>query len=150
MNSMATKAVFRPIARTKARPASAGGVWTALVSGFGGMRDYDGKLSFDPRLPAAWPELAFPLEWHGSQLRVSVTATELRVSVESGDAVDFTVRGAAHSAAPGADAVVALADQGPVLEGRPTVSDVARGRREDGSYITASIPPTGTIDVAAE
>jgi len=130
--------------------ASAGGVWTALVSGFGGMRDYDGKLSFDPRLPAAWPELAFPLEWHGSQLRVSVTATELRVSVESGDAVDFTVRGAAHSAAPGADAVVALADQGPVLEGRPTVSDVARGRREDGSYITASIPPTGTIDVAAE
>ena len=32
--------------------ASAGGVWTALVSGFGGMRDHFGELSFDPRLPA--------------------------------------------------------------------------------------------------
>ena len=40
--------------------ASAGGVWTALVAGFGGMRDHRGALSFDPRLPAdaRWqPEL---------------------------------------------------------------------------------------------
>src|SRR5690606_6194923 len=47
---------------------SAGGVWTALVCGFGGMRDYDGELSFDPRLPADWPSLSFPLRWRGSVL----------------------------------------------------------------------------------
>ncbi|MGH2721582.1 MAG: HAD-IA family hydrolase, partial [Actinomycetota bacterium] len=40
--------------------ASAGGVWSALVSGFGGMRDHAGELSFDPRLPADWPSLSFP------------------------------------------------------------------------------------------
>ena len=54
--------------------ASAGGVWTALVCGFGGMRDYDGELSFDPRLPVEWPELSFALQWHGSALQVTVTA----------------------------------------------------------------------------
>ena len=31
--------------------ASTGGVWNALVYGFGGMRDYDGNITFDPRLP---------------------------------------------------------------------------------------------------
>ena len=31
--------------------ASTGGVWSALVAGFGGMRDHGGALSFDPRLP---------------------------------------------------------------------------------------------------
>ena len=41
--------------------ASAGGVWARLVFGFGGMRDHDGGLSFDPRLPAAWPGLRFRL-----------------------------------------------------------------------------------------
>ncbi|POH85118.1 family 65 glycosyl hydrolase, partial [Ralstonia pickettii] len=46
--------------------ASAGGVWTSLVSGFGGMRDHYGELSFDPRLPKDWPELAFALRWHGT------------------------------------------------------------------------------------
>ena len=34
--------------------ASAAGVWSALVFGFGGVRDFDGRLSFAPRLPRAW------------------------------------------------------------------------------------------------
>ena len=31
--------------------ASLAGTWSALVAGFGGMRDHDGRLSFAPRLP---------------------------------------------------------------------------------------------------
>src|SRR5690606_13286474 len=73
--------------------ASAGGVWTALVSGFGGMRDHEGLLSFDPRLPADWPELSFPLQWQGSDLMVTLTRDALRVEVRSGDPVEFSVRG---------------------------------------------------------
>ncbi len=30
--------------------STGGGVWSALVYGFGGMRDYDGRITFDPRL----------------------------------------------------------------------------------------------------
>ena len=35
--------------------ASAAGSWMALVFGFGGVRDFDGRLTIDPRLPAAVP-----------------------------------------------------------------------------------------------
>ncbi|HWU27529.1 MAG TPA: glycosyl hydrolase family 65 protein, partial [Microbacterium sp.] len=86
--------------------ASAGGVWTALVSGFGGMRDHDGLLSFDPRLPADWPELSYALQWHGSQLQVTVTREALRLEVRSGDPVDFSVRGVAYRASVAEPAVV--------------------------------------------
>ena len=39
--------------------ASAAGVWSSLVFGFGGVRDFDGRLSFDPRLPRTWNDSPF-------------------------------------------------------------------------------------------
>uniref|UniRef100_UPI003B3AF43A glycoside hydrolase family 65 protein n=1 Tax=Pseudactinotalea sp. TaxID=1926260 RepID=UPI003B3AF43A len=48
--------------------ASTGGVWSALVYGFGGMRDHDGELSFDPRLPTTWEGLRYRLTWRGTRL----------------------------------------------------------------------------------
>ncbi len=120
--------------------ASAGGVWTALVCGFGGMRDYAGELSFDPRLPAAWPSLTFPLQWQGSSLQVTVTREALTVRVRSGAPVPFTVRGAAFVAGIDHEAVVPLADQGPRIEGRPTLRQFEGARREDGTRLSASVP----------
>jgi alpha,alpha-trehalose phosphorylase len=61
--------------------ASAGGVWTALVAGFGGMRDHYGELSFDPRLPKAWPSLSFTLHWQGTPLKIEITRSSSRVPV---------------------------------------------------------------------
>ncbi|WP_424937587.1 MULTISPECIES: glycoside hydrolase family 65 protein [Bacteria] len=125
--------------------ASAGGVWTALVSGFGGMRDYNGELSFDPRLPADWPELSYPLRWQGSLLQVTLTREELRVAVHEGDPVDFTVRGSAHTASVDDPAIVPLPHQGPVITGRPEFG--SRVRREDGSLLSASVPVTSAIPI---
>ena len=65
--------------------ASAAGVWSSLVFGFGGVRDFDGKLSFDPRLPRAWNELAFSLRFRGRQLRIKISHDEERYLVEKGD-----------------------------------------------------------------
>ena len=124
--------------------ASAGGVWTALVSGFGGMRDHDGELSFDPRLPADWPELSYALEWQGSSLLVTVTRDALHVEVRSGDPVAFRVRGASHRAAAGAPATVALANQGPVRPGRPTLQQFEDARRDDGTLMSPTVPVTTT------
>ncbi|MEI3849273.1 MULTISPECIES: glycoside hydrolase family 65 protein [unclassified Microbacterium] len=120
--------------------ASAGGVWTALVSGFGGMRDHFGELSFDPRLPAAWPSLEFVVHWHGTPLTVTVTRDELRVRAGAGDPVGFSVRGVGYVVGAGEQVVVALEGQGPVISGRPTLRELGDARREDGSLLSASVP----------
>src|SRR5437764_11072412 len=80
--------------------ASAGGVWSSLVYGFGGMRDAGGHLTFDPRLPADWPELRFRIQWHGTKMQVRVTQDEFVVDVIDGEAVDFEVRGERYMAEP--------------------------------------------------
>ncbi|SFR45119.1 alpha,alpha-trehalose phosphorylase [Microbacterium azadirachtae] len=125
--------------------ASAGGVWTALVCGFGGMRDHDGELSFDPRLPSDWPELSYPLQWHGSRLQITLTADRLLVEVREGDPVSFSVRGTAHSASVDSPAAVPLPDQGPVLHGRPEFGRQAR--REDGTILSPTVPTTSAIPI---
>ncbi|MFS0732135.1 glycosyl hydrolase family 65 protein [Microbacterium sp. 1P10UB] len=125
--------------------ASAGGVWTALVAGFGGMRDHFGNLSFDPRLPVDWPELSYVLHWHGTRLQVSLTKDALTLRAQGGEEpVNFTVRGAEHTISDGEELVVPLADQGPIIPGRPSLRQFAGVRREDGSFLTVSVPTVTT------
>ncbi|MFH8249269.1 glycoside hydrolase family 65 protein [Microbacterium sp. B2969] len=131
--------------------ASAGGVWTALVSGFGGMRDHFGELTFDPRLPASWDELAYNVHWHGTRLEVTVTRTELRIVATGDEAVRFGVRGVPYTVEAGSDIVVPLAHQGPKIPGRPTIRQLEDARREDGTLLSASVPTvTATIPIITE
>ncbi|WP_106816854.1 glycoside hydrolase family 65 protein [Microbacterium timonense] len=128
--------------------ASAGGVWTALVSGFGGMRDHFGELSFDPRLPADWPSLEFALQWHGTPLHITLTRDQLRVRAGQGDPVGFSVRGVGYVVGPDEEVTVPLDGQGPVISGRPTLRALGDARREDGSLLSASVPTvTSTIPI---
>jgi len=76
--------------------ASAAGVWSALVFGFGGVRDFDGRLSFTPRLPRAWNELAFSLRFCGRQIRVQLTHDEERYLVDEGTPLNVSIRGESH------------------------------------------------------
>ncbi len=121
--------------------ASAGGVWASLVSGFGGMRDHYGELTFDPRLPAAWPELSYALTWHQSHLDITLRRDEMIVRNRAGgEDVSFSVRGVAYTISPDEELVVPLATQGPVRTGRPTLRMFADARREDGTLLSASVP----------
>ncbi len=56
--------------------AALAGTWTALVAGFGGMRDHGGELSFAPRLPAALPGLDFAMRYRGARLQVQIRPDE--------------------------------------------------------------------------
>lgn len=124
--------------------ASAGGVWTALVAGFGGMRDHYGELSFDPRLPEAWPSLSYTLHWQGTELKVRITRDAMTVDAAGGDPVTFSVRGASVTVEPGGSVTVPLDGQGPRLSGRPTLSDIGESLREDGTLLSASVPTMTT------
>ncbi|MGN6742925.1 MAG: glycosyl hydrolase family 65 protein, partial [Amnibacterium sp.] len=130
--------------------ASTGGVWSALVYGFGGLRDAGGHLTFDPRLPADWPELRFRMQWHGTHLRVRVLQDEFVVDVTDGEPVEFEVRGERYTARSGATLRVPLVGQGPQLAGRPSAEQFSMTRRDDGSLMTASVPIVGVDEWAPE
>ena len=53
--------------------ASLAGALVAAVAGFGGMRDYGGKLTFAPRLPDRLERLAFRLLFRGRRLSIEAT-----------------------------------------------------------------------------
>jgi alpha,alpha-trehalose phosphorylase len=70
--------------------ASLAGAWIALVSGFGGLRDYSNQLSFDPHLPDGITRLSFGLRWRGARLRVVVTHDDVTYSVHDGEDIEMT------------------------------------------------------------
>ncbi len=76
--------------------ASAAGVWSSLVFGFGGVRDFGGQLTFEPRLPRAWNELAFSLRFCGRQIRVELNHDQERYLVEEGEPLSVLIRGEPH------------------------------------------------------
>ncbi|MFF2369118.1 glycoside hydrolase family 65 protein [Agromyces sp. NPDC058110] len=67
--------------------AALAGVWTALVAGFGGLRDSPEGLRFAPRLPPAVGRLAFGVKVDGRTLRVDVRAAETTYLLSDGPAV---------------------------------------------------------------
>jgi len=120
--------------------ASCGGVWNAAVYGFGGMRDHNGTLTFDPRLPAAWPRMEFRLRVRGSRVVVELLPESISFTVVEGGPVEFVVRGERVQAAPGAPAVVALEGQGPLITRElGTMPLVGRGDEHEMVY-TAGVP----------
>ena len=119
--------------------ASAGGVWNALVYGFAGLRDYESRITFDPRLPVGWEGLTFPLTYQGSRFRVCLEQKQISFAHETGSTVTVHVRGTDIEVRPGSTAVVPLADQGERRVDEPEFSVVGE-LRGDGSLITADVP----------
>ena len=70
--------------------ASLAGAVLATVAGFGGVRDYWGKLTFKPRLPDGIERLAFAMQLRGTLLHVEVLPEEATYRVEHGNGVHLT------------------------------------------------------------
>jgi trehalose/maltose hydrolase-like predicted phosphorylase len=71
--------------------ASMGGAWSALVAGFGGLRERDDMLRFDPALPDALPGLTFSVRWRGVRLRVEIGPHEVTYAVHDGEDAKMTL-----------------------------------------------------------
>ena len=91
--------------------ASTGGVWSALVSGFGGMRDYRGDISFDPRVPAQWGSLTFRMTVRGTHVRVRCDHHELTIANLNGADFECTVQGRDVHVPAGQTVTVGLDDR---------------------------------------
>lgn len=134
-------------ARDGVHIASTGGVWNALVYGFAGMRDYHGRITFDPRLPREWPSLDFPLQVRGSRIRVHLERDHMTFTLEKGDPLEVTVRDQLVHITGAAPIWVELNGQGLHLPSLDASHPVTGNRRSDGSVITALVPEPHTQDV---
>jgi alpha,alpha-trehalose phosphorylase len=72
--------------------ASLAGGWTALVAGFGGLRDDDGVLSLDPQLPPGISRLRFRLRWKDFRLKVDVNHENVTYTIRDGPHTALTIR----------------------------------------------------------
>jgi alpha,alpha-trehalose phosphorylase len=84
--------------------ASLAGAWTAAVSGFGGMRDAGGGLSFKPKLPEEITRLAFRFSYRASTFAVEIQHTRATYRLLAGPPIEV-----AHY-----DSSVQLTEDGPV------------------------------------
>jgi alpha,alpha-trehalose phosphorylase len=68
--------------------ASMGGTWMVFAYGFGGLRDYDGKLTFRPqRPPETQASLRFPLTYRGQILDIEITSDSTTYSLREGEGI---------------------------------------------------------------
>ena len=84
--------------------AAMGGTWLAVVAGFAGMRVSAGRLSFEPRLPAAWEGLRFRIAFRGAVLDVDVRRERTLYHLAEGGPLSVAHRGDTFELGPGGQA----------------------------------------------
>lgn len=81
--------------------AAIGGLWQAVVFGFAGLQTRTEGLRFTPHLLAHWRKLAFPLQWRGRRLRVSIDHTQIEVVVAGNEPLPVSVGASSETLIPG-------------------------------------------------
>ena len=97
--------------------AALAGTWTALVAGFGGLRDDDGVLSLDPALPDGISCLRFRLRWRQFRLTVCAGHDEVTYTLRDGSDGRLTIRHAGEelTVETGTPTTVAMRPRKPLL-----------------------------------
>jgi alpha,alpha-trehalose phosphorylase len=65
------------------------------------MRDYDGRITFNPRLPKYIDVLRFPLQIRGQRLVVEMSTSEATYLLEEGSQLEIAHQGTRHVLKPG-------------------------------------------------
>lgn len=72
--------------------ANMAGTWMGIVNGFGGMRMYDGALSFNPSLPKQWKSYSFRVFFQSNLLLATVKPGQVEYKLLEGDGLTFKHR----------------------------------------------------------
>ncbi len=73
---------------------------SALVAGFGGMRDNEGLLMFSPRLPDPLDRLAFTVMWRGQRVRAEIVDQSATYTLSGNEPVDLGHHGQTFTLTP--------------------------------------------------
>ena len=72
---------------------SMAGTWLSIVQGFGGMRNFDNTLSFNPQIPKEWKSYSFKINYRGTTLKVYKNQDTCKFTNESETEIDILVYG---------------------------------------------------------
>ena len=87
--------------------ASMGGTWMVFAYGFGGLRDYDGILTFSPRRgPEMTALLRFPLTYRGQMLEIEIDNETVQYTLREGE--DLLIRHEAEEVSLTRDQPIAI------------------------------------------
>ncbi|NCD71262.1 glycoside hydrolase family 65 protein [Mucilaginibacter agri] len=85
---------------------SMAGTWMSVVEGFGGMRVKDGKLSFQPFLPAKWNSFSFHVGFRGTLLNVKVSKEGVQITNNSDTETTVLIYGKEQLVQANADVIL--------------------------------------------
>ena len=90
-----------PTAAGGVRIAGVGGIWQAIVLGFGGL-DFSGDvLEIKPQLPAHWRGLSYSVRWRGRLIAIRISDDDIAATLVDGEAMDVRLDGAIQRLTPG-------------------------------------------------
>ncbi len=72
---------------------SMAGTWLAVVQGFGGMRNFNGVLSFDPTIPKEWTSYSFKINYRGHTLQLYKSHSKTEIYNHSDQAISIIFEG---------------------------------------------------------
>jgi trehalose/maltose hydrolase-like predicted phosphorylase len=90
------------------RIAGLGGLWQAVVLGFGGLDLMGDILAVDPKLPPKWHSLSFRVCWRGRVVAIRIAGGAVQATLEQGEATEIRIAGATRSLAAGTTLQVSI------------------------------------------
>jgi maltose phosphorylase len=72
---------------------SMAGTWMSIVEGFAGMRVRDGKLCFNPFLPAKWDSFSFTIGFRGANLNITISERGIHIKNNDNIALEIVITG---------------------------------------------------------
>jgi hypothetical glycosyl hydrolase len=76
--------------------ASMGGIWMAVVFGFGGVFNNEGILELDPVMPDEWERLKFNLNWNETRISIEITKKRVKIASACDKPIKIKVYGNEH------------------------------------------------------
>lgn len=69
--------------------ANMAGTWLCIVMGFGGTKEYNNHLHFEPSLPELWEEYSFKVNFRGRRIKVIVKKDSVEYLLEKGEKLNI-------------------------------------------------------------
>lgn len=72
--------------------AATGGILKIVIEGFGGIKNWNNKLSIDPNLPKKWNKLSYHFYFNNQRIKIEITPTKLKLTnlTKTVDSISFT------------------------------------------------------------